>query len=192
MGIQPALPAETQAHMENRRNSFNYEDLLACGRGELFGPGNAQLPLAADADVRPHHRDFRARRRARQGHDPRRTRREAGPLVLPLPLQGRSGDAGLPRARRAVAAGRFLPRLARRARQGPRARSRRVEILRTGAADGEEGHLRHRLQARDALEAGARHCRRLAVGRRQRDLQGASDLKVGLFKQNEALQPSGA
>ena len=31
--------------MENRRNSFAYEDLLACGRGELFGPGNAQLPL---------------------------------------------------------------------------------------------------------------------------------------------------
>jgi 3-hydroxyacyl-[acyl-carrier protein] dehydratase/trans-2-decenoyl-[acyl-carrier protein] isomerase len=31
--------------MENRRSSFEYEDLLACGRGELFGPGNAQLPL---------------------------------------------------------------------------------------------------------------------------------------------------
>ena len=29
----------------SRRNSFTYEDLLACGRGELFGPGNAQLPL---------------------------------------------------------------------------------------------------------------------------------------------------
>ncbi len=25
--------------------SFSYEDLLACGRGELFGGGNAQLPL---------------------------------------------------------------------------------------------------------------------------------------------------
>ena len=25
--------------------SFTYEELLACGRGELFGPGNAQLPL---------------------------------------------------------------------------------------------------------------------------------------------------
>ena len=31
--------------MDNRRSSFEYEDLLACGRGELFGPGNAQLPL---------------------------------------------------------------------------------------------------------------------------------------------------
>lgn len=28
-----------------RASSFAYEDLLACGRGELFGPGNARLPL---------------------------------------------------------------------------------------------------------------------------------------------------
>lgn len=28
-----------------KKNSFTREDLLACGRGELFGPGNAQLPL---------------------------------------------------------------------------------------------------------------------------------------------------
>jgi 3-hydroxyacyl-[acyl-carrier protein] dehydratase/trans-2-decenoyl-[acyl-carrier protein] isomerase len=31
--------------MLERRNSYEYEDLLACGRGELFGAGNAQLPL---------------------------------------------------------------------------------------------------------------------------------------------------
>ena len=31
--------------MTERRTSFEYDDLLACGRGELFGPGNAQLPL---------------------------------------------------------------------------------------------------------------------------------------------------
>jgi 3-hydroxyacyl-[acyl-carrier protein] dehydratase/trans-2-decenoyl-[acyl-carrier protein] isomerase len=31
--------------MVERRSSFEYEDLLRCGRGELFGPGNAQLPL---------------------------------------------------------------------------------------------------------------------------------------------------
>lgn len=31
--------------MENRRNFFGFEDLLACGRGELFGAGNPQLPL---------------------------------------------------------------------------------------------------------------------------------------------------
>ena len=31
--------------MAERQSSYSYEDLLACGRGELFGPGNAQLPL---------------------------------------------------------------------------------------------------------------------------------------------------
>jgi len=31
--------------MLERRSHFAYQDLLACGRGELFGPGNAQLPL---------------------------------------------------------------------------------------------------------------------------------------------------
>jgi 3-hydroxyacyl-[acyl-carrier protein] dehydratase/trans-2-decenoyl-[acyl-carrier protein] isomerase len=31
--------------MVERREQFDYEDLLACARGELFGPGNAQLPL---------------------------------------------------------------------------------------------------------------------------------------------------
>jgi 3-hydroxyacyl-[acyl-carrier protein] dehydratase/trans-2-decenoyl-[acyl-carrier protein] isomerase len=31
--------------MAERRHEFNYDDLIACGRGELFGPGNAQLPL---------------------------------------------------------------------------------------------------------------------------------------------------
>ena len=27
------------------QNSFSKEDLVACGHGELFGPGNAQLPI---------------------------------------------------------------------------------------------------------------------------------------------------
>lgn len=31
--------------MKDRLNSYTYEELLACGRGELFGAGNAQLPL---------------------------------------------------------------------------------------------------------------------------------------------------
>ena len=31
--------------LAQRRTNFGYEDLLACARGELFGPGNAQLPL---------------------------------------------------------------------------------------------------------------------------------------------------
>ena len=31
--------------MFERKSSYDYQGLLACGRGELFGPGNAQLPL---------------------------------------------------------------------------------------------------------------------------------------------------
>lgn len=29
----------------SRQDSFDYDDLIRCGHGELFGPGNAQLPL---------------------------------------------------------------------------------------------------------------------------------------------------
>lgn len=29
----------------NPKNSYTREELLSCGHGELFGPGNAQLPL---------------------------------------------------------------------------------------------------------------------------------------------------
>ena len=28
-----------------KKNSYTYEDLITCGKGELFGPGNAKLPL---------------------------------------------------------------------------------------------------------------------------------------------------
>lgn len=31
--------------LNNQRSRYEYDDLLACARGELFGPGNAQLPL---------------------------------------------------------------------------------------------------------------------------------------------------
>ena len=31
--------------MSERRSNYGYEELLSCGRGELFGAGNAQLPL---------------------------------------------------------------------------------------------------------------------------------------------------
>ena len=30
---------------DKTKSSFDYEDLLTCAHGELFGPGNAQLPL---------------------------------------------------------------------------------------------------------------------------------------------------
>ncbi|MEO5702346.1 MAG: beta-hydroxydecanoyl-ACP dehydratase, partial [Gammaproteobacteria bacterium] len=28
-----------------KKHSYNRDELLQCGRGEMFGPGNAQLPL---------------------------------------------------------------------------------------------------------------------------------------------------
>ena len=31
--------------MSDRQNSYSYEELLQCAHGQLFGPGNAQLPL---------------------------------------------------------------------------------------------------------------------------------------------------
>lgn len=31
-------------YIAQEKSSFDYEDLLKCARGELFGPGNAQLP----------------------------------------------------------------------------------------------------------------------------------------------------
>jgi 3-hydroxyacyl-[acyl-carrier protein] dehydratase / trans-2-decenoyl-[acyl-carrier protein] isomerase len=31
--------------MADRQNAYGYDDLIACGKGDLFGPGNAQLPL---------------------------------------------------------------------------------------------------------------------------------------------------
>ena len=82
--------------MTTRQSSFNYEEILKCGRGELFGPGNAQLPLPpmlmvhritdisetggtfdkgyirAEYDVRP------------------------DDWYFPLPLPGQSDHAGLP------------------------------------------------------------------------------------------------
>jgi len=36
---------ERLSRMLDRRGGYEYEDLLACARGEMFGPGNAQLPL---------------------------------------------------------------------------------------------------------------------------------------------------
>jgi 3-hydroxyacyl-[acyl-carrier protein] dehydratase/trans-2-decenoyl-[acyl-carrier protein] isomerase len=36
---------ESETDMNERRANFEYEDLIACARGELFGPGNPRLPL---------------------------------------------------------------------------------------------------------------------------------------------------
>jgi 3-hydroxyacyl-[acyl-carrier protein] dehydratase/trans-2-decenoyl-[acyl-carrier protein] isomerase len=41
---EPAHCGEDRFGMQNRRSSFEFEDLLACGRGEMF-VGGPQLPL---------------------------------------------------------------------------------------------------------------------------------------------------
>ena len=84
--------------MQERRSNFDYEDLLACGRGELFTQG-PQLPLP------PMLMFDRISEIAEVGGEYGKGLVRAvlesatGPLVLPLPFQGRPGDAGLPRAR---------------------------------------------------------------------------------------------
>lgn len=41
-----SISAAVQNNVSFReRNSFSYDDLIACGNGLLFGPGNAKLPL---------------------------------------------------------------------------------------------------------------------------------------------------
>jgi 3-hydroxyacyl-[acyl-carrier protein] dehydratase / trans-2-decenoyl-[acyl-carrier protein] isomerase len=50
MKIRPVETGRTRPDwrdrmLMDRRSSYDYDELLACGRGELFGAGNAQLPL---------------------------------------------------------------------------------------------------------------------------------------------------
>lgn len=35
----------SRRHTMNRQHAYSKDDLIACGEGRLFGPGNAQLPL---------------------------------------------------------------------------------------------------------------------------------------------------
>lgn len=41
---QAANPPRVIEDFMSKQNAYSREELLACGRGELFGPGNAQLP----------------------------------------------------------------------------------------------------------------------------------------------------
>ena len=81
--------------MVEKKSRFAYEELLACGRGELFGPGNAQLPLPPML-MFDRITDIRA-----DGGDYGKGRVVAELDVKPdlwffLPLPGRSRHAGLP------------------------------------------------------------------------------------------------
>lgn len=39
------MEQSASAQEVTRQSSFSRDELLACGRGEMFGPGNAQLPI---------------------------------------------------------------------------------------------------------------------------------------------------
>lgn len=43
--IPQKSPQMTDTSSAQRPTRFSFEELLTCGRGEMFGPGNAQLPL---------------------------------------------------------------------------------------------------------------------------------------------------
>ena len=159
------------AKMAERRSSFGYEDLLACGRGELFGAGNAQLPLPPMLMFDRISRDFGDRRRQRQGRGAGGIRHQADAVVLRLPLQGRPRHAGVSRPRRAVAAHGILPWLARSARPGTGAGRRRSQVRRSGASDRQESRLWRRHEARLQGQTHSGHRRRLAGGRRQAHLR---------------------
>ena len=45
MNRDPGPAGGREEAMNERQTRFEYDELLACGRGELFGEGNAQLPL---------------------------------------------------------------------------------------------------------------------------------------------------
>ena len=158
--------------MLDRRSSYEYEDLLACGRGELFGPGNAQLPLPpmlmfdriseitetggehgkgvirAELDVKPDLWFFGCHFK--------------GDPVMP-------GCLGLDALWQMV--GFFLGWLGAQGR-GRAIGVGEVKFSGAGAADDAQDHLQRRHQARHAVETCARYCRWLAFRRGQDYLPG--------------------
>lgn len=42
---QPGVAAAHSSPNVQQKSSYEYDELIQCARGELFGPGNAQLPL---------------------------------------------------------------------------------------------------------------------------------------------------
>jgi 3-hydroxyacyl-[acyl-carrier protein] dehydratase/trans-2-decenoyl-[acyl-carrier protein] isomerase len=173
--------------MQLRRSSFEYEDLIACARGELFGMGNAQLPLppmlmfdriGEITDVGGEHGKGLVRAELAIRPDL---------WFFPCHFKGDPGDAGLPRPRRAVADARLLPRLARLAPAAGRALSV-GEVKFSGMVVPSVKRVEYGIDLKRVMRS------KLVLGVADGWLKAdgdtiykASDLKVGLFQTEPAV-----
>jgi 3-hydroxyacyl-[acyl-carrier protein] dehydratase/trans-2-decenoyl-[acyl-carrier protein] isomerase len=168
--------------MTDRPTRIDYEGLLACARGEMFGLGNPQLPLPPmlmfdriteiSADSGP----------AGKGHVVAEFDVDPELWFFPCHFAGRSGDAGMPGPRRAMAADGF--NLGWRGNDGarPGAGRGRGEVHRHGDAQGRVGRVPRQLHPRDRPQAQAR----IADGEMRADgelIYTSTDMKVGLFQE---------
>ena len=158
--------------MGEQKSSYDYDDLLACAKGELFGPGNAQLPyppmlmfdriteisetggafdkgfIRADFDI---HRDL---------------------WFFPCHFIDNPvmpGCLGLDAMWQLT--GFFLGWLGEPGK-GMALSTGEVKFKGMVTPQGKAGRIRHRFQTRDARPPGARHRGWLAEGRRRNHLYG--------------------
>src|SRR6516225_9427373 len=150
--------------MQERRSKYEYEDLLACGRGELFVEG-PQLPLPPMLMF--DHISEIAEVGGEYGKGLVRAVLELKPDPWFFPCHFK-GDPVMPGCLGLDALWQLLGFFL----GWPRARTGRTQILRPGSPHGQERGLRHRHQAGHAQQARARHRRRLAVGGRLDHLSG--------------------
>ncbi len=83
------------------KSSYDYEELLACARGELFGEGNAQLPYPPMLMFDRITEISETGGAFDKGFIARGVRHQAGPVVLCLPFHRQSDHARMPRSGRA-------------------------------------------------------------------------------------------
>ena len=157
--------------MTERRNAYEYEDLLACARGELFGPGNAQLALPPMLMFdRITEITETGGETARAASSPNSTSsRTCGsfPAISRAIRSCRAASASM-RCGRC----RLLPRLARRTGQGPGARRRRGKFTGMVMPTVKKLRIWRRPQARHPPQTRSRHRRWLAEGGRRDHLYG--------------------